>query len=595
MSIGKRLFSLVLIVIIFTSQSNVSAAGIIATPSSANVYVNGDRKSFDTYNINGNTYFKLRDLAYALMDTQCQFDVTWDNSKKAIGLVSNKCYIPIKGDMSRGDGKPNAAVINKSPVYKDNVEIELEAYTINGSNYFKLRDVAGEFGFNVVWDEDTKSIGINTRILPDNSSRDFACYLFLDTAGTVGADFMYMSDYPIKEEAMVKYDIILPKDFVLDFKAENSKIVFSSWVDACDINWNSADRSEDNIAEIYMKDGQPVYYSELTGKEQFGEDCGKYYKLRAVTSSTFESSNSGMKLQNIALRQRIQLKESDYRGVIYFDNMVITSGEETILSYDFNSRFGEYGRENMETACSGVSLQHMLWGDLSSINRELDGNVLCASVVFNDIPKEENFHGITIAFSDGYELAREMTMCVDVVIPKAVFDGFKNKESNFLIGVDLVIDDQPDINTGIDGLINISDDGTICYNSGDGSYYTPGNTGQDAAIKIEEYYDCYVFHLSGTTNYEPVFAENIWIKTKTAANNCKYNGYWYLDNYRLIDDNRVIISYDVESDPLPANLSQLYDHGRNGYDNSITDATRGFYHMGFDTIAFPQLKRNLTK
>jgi len=38
------------------------------------------------------------------------------------------------------------------PIYLDGAQIQMEAYTINGSNYVKLRDVGEALGFNVYWD-----------------------------------------------------------------------------------------------------------------------------------------------------------------------------------------------------------------------------------------------------------------------------------------------------------------------------------------------------------------------------------------------------------------------------------------------------------
>lgn len=41
---------------------------------------------------------------------------------------------------------------NTQPVYIDGVPVQLEAYTIGGSNYVKLRDIGQAAGFNVYWD-----------------------------------------------------------------------------------------------------------------------------------------------------------------------------------------------------------------------------------------------------------------------------------------------------------------------------------------------------------------------------------------------------------------------------------------------------------
>lgn len=47
-------------------------------------------------------------------------------------------------------------------LYKDGVKVSLTAYTINGNNYFKLRDVAQAFDIGVEWDGVNKIIYIDT-------------------------------------------------------------------------------------------------------------------------------------------------------------------------------------------------------------------------------------------------------------------------------------------------------------------------------------------------------------------------------------------------------------------------------------------------
>jgi hypothetical protein len=133
-----------------------------AKPTASKVLVNGESTSFEAYNINGNNYFKLRDLATAVNGTKKQFEVEWSADVKAINLVSEKAYTSVGGEMTAGDGTSKNAVLNTSKIYKDGQEIALTAYNINGNNYFKLRDIAGAFNIGVTWDGTTNTIGIDT-------------------------------------------------------------------------------------------------------------------------------------------------------------------------------------------------------------------------------------------------------------------------------------------------------------------------------------------------------------------------------------------------------------------------------------------------
>lgn len=75
-----------------TEGKPFTGVGTQATPTSSKVLVNGNEVAFDAYNINGNNYFKLRDVANVINGSEKQFEVTWDGSKNAINLISNKAY-----------------------------------------------------------------------------------------------------------------------------------------------------------------------------------------------------------------------------------------------------------------------------------------------------------------------------------------------------------------------------------------------------------------------------------------------------------------------------------------------------------------------
>ncbi len=135
---------------------------VSALPTNSKVLVNGEEVSFDAYNINGNNYFKLRDLATVVSGTEKQFEVEWNSEKNAINLVSDKAYTTAGGEMSKGDGKEKSGNLNTAKIYKDGEEVELTAYNINDNNYFKLRDIAQAFNIGITWDNETMTIGIDT-------------------------------------------------------------------------------------------------------------------------------------------------------------------------------------------------------------------------------------------------------------------------------------------------------------------------------------------------------------------------------------------------------------------------------------------------
>jgi uncharacterized repeat protein (TIGR02543 family) len=135
---------------------------ITANPTSSKVLVNGKAVTFEAYTIDGNNYFKLRDFAQAVNKTEKNFEVKWDSKNNAINLISNTPYTPVGGELAKGDGKAKVANPTTSKIHKDGKEISLTAYTINGNNYFKLRDIAKAFNIGVTWDGKTNTITIDT-------------------------------------------------------------------------------------------------------------------------------------------------------------------------------------------------------------------------------------------------------------------------------------------------------------------------------------------------------------------------------------------------------------------------------------------------
>lgn len=133
-----------------------------AEPSSAGLMVNGKSVAVNAYTIGGNNYIKLRDLAAMVNNTSKNFEVTWDGSKNAINLVSNKAYTSVGGEMAMGDGAAKTAIRTDSKIFVDGGEVSMTVYTIDGSNYFKLRDVMQIFDIGVGWDSATSTATINT-------------------------------------------------------------------------------------------------------------------------------------------------------------------------------------------------------------------------------------------------------------------------------------------------------------------------------------------------------------------------------------------------------------------------------------------------
>jgi hypothetical protein len=150
-----------------------------AKPTASKILVNGKTVAFDAYIINGNNYFKLRDLAYALNGTDKQFEIKWDAVNNAITLIPHTPYTAVGGEMTgKGAGekiaKPTTSSIvidtgtaaNPGPFYNLGEAFHygagLTVYIIEGNNYFKLREIGETFDFGTDWDGANQTIVIDT-------------------------------------------------------------------------------------------------------------------------------------------------------------------------------------------------------------------------------------------------------------------------------------------------------------------------------------------------------------------------------------------------------------------------------------------------
>lgn len=139
------------------------AVKLIAIPTKASVFVNDRKISFEAYTIRDNNYFKLRDLALVLKETNKPFEVVWDNKESAIKMWSNSAYTQVGGELQeKVIYSPMMYTLNYPTIVLDGKKIELKAYTIADNNYFKLRDIGELFDFGVIWNNEKSQIEINT-------------------------------------------------------------------------------------------------------------------------------------------------------------------------------------------------------------------------------------------------------------------------------------------------------------------------------------------------------------------------------------------------------------------------------------------------
>ena len=125
----------------------------VVVPSPQKLSVDGMRFDCEKYNIDGSNYFKLRDLAFLLMDTPAQFAVSYDAAANAVVIAPGLPYEPIGTELSAGADNSASAVPSPQTVRFLDMPVDtLSVYNIGGSNFFKLRDLGELLGFTVDYD-----------------------------------------------------------------------------------------------------------------------------------------------------------------------------------------------------------------------------------------------------------------------------------------------------------------------------------------------------------------------------------------------------------------------------------------------------------
>ncbi len=149
--------------IIVPGSVGPNPAGLVVQPTNQAVTCNGVPVDTEVYNINGANYFKLRDLAMMLNHTSSQFEVGYDDPTRTITVETGKAYTPIGTELVKGPDQSATCVYNSMAIYINGTAVNLTAFNIGGSTFFQLRELGNQIGFNVGYDEATRTVLITSR------------------------------------------------------------------------------------------------------------------------------------------------------------------------------------------------------------------------------------------------------------------------------------------------------------------------------------------------------------------------------------------------------------------------------------------------
>ena len=155
----KKILAIIMTAVM-TLSAGVTAFAATAYPSNDKIAVDGTEFYMQPYTINGYNYFKLRAVCGILQGTPNEFDLNWNSGENKTVIWNGPLNMPIISMDYDGVFRNQTAHPVDAVMEVDGRDVTLQAYNINGYNYFKLRDLAELIGFEVGWNNATKTVNI---------------------------------------------------------------------------------------------------------------------------------------------------------------------------------------------------------------------------------------------------------------------------------------------------------------------------------------------------------------------------------------------------------------------------------------------------
>lgn len=129
-----------------------AADAVSAQAGSVTIALGGGLMRLGTYNIAGNNYVKLRDVAQLLQGSDKSFGITWNAGAQRIDLSPWEDYTSVGGELAPLAPGTRTAAPSAASVQLYGAMLPLTAYTIDNNNFFRLRDLGAALDFCVDWD-----------------------------------------------------------------------------------------------------------------------------------------------------------------------------------------------------------------------------------------------------------------------------------------------------------------------------------------------------------------------------------------------------------------------------------------------------------
>ena len=128
--------------------------------SSQKVKLNGKDVVIYGYIIDNYNYFKLRDVAAVLKDTEAKFGVEY---KDEVATLTKGADYKVADTDQKEVKKVSKGMLTNDKVMVGDKALTATAYKIDNSNYYKLRDLGEALGFGVDFDKATNTVLLTSK------------------------------------------------------------------------------------------------------------------------------------------------------------------------------------------------------------------------------------------------------------------------------------------------------------------------------------------------------------------------------------------------------------------------------------------------
>ncbi|MDO5040747.1 MAG: hypothetical protein Q4D95_01510 [Peptoniphilus sp.] len=254
-----------------------------AVPSEQKVVFDEAEVDIKGYNIDGNNYYRLRDLAAVLTGSEINFNVEYDEIYNYIDITRQSKYDKQPDDLKFSDQEIKSMAESYQRTFVDGDKVIFSGYLINENNYYKLRDLGKVLGFPVSFDEDTNSVIIeNKKIEPvDLINREDTTLISL--AADTAKNHRIMDAKELKE--------VLLKDYLQNMKSVVMLTQDQKQLSMVDARYNSKTNKIELIPEI-------KYRAKLTISPVIKIEQGDRFQIISVDSHRIDFNEFGKYIDN---------------------------------------------------------------------------------------------------------------------------------------------------------------------------------------------------------------------------------------------------------------------------------------------------------